>query len=191
MSPNYIVLRSAAYSSLVAVEEYDSAGKSGHDLTRTCLIPIPRTPYISVCCSPFAGPLATLRCPASYADQRRPPVAAFARYRPRGARLWSASRTSPDVAASLRYATHVSRGWPRGLTHALDGYHGGRRECAAHARGASTFLAAGPLHGSVADRRRVRRERNTTEDSVRLIGKTRRVEECGHGLVSIAVSECE
>jgi hypothetical protein len=47
------------------------------------------------------------------------------------------------------------------------------------------------VNGSVADRCRVRRERNATEDSVRLIGKTRRVEQCGHGLVGIAVSECK
>jgi hypothetical protein len=42
---------------------------------------------------------------------------------------------------------------------------------------------------SVTDRRRVRRERNATEDPVRLIGKTRRVEKSGQGFVRVAVAE--
>jgi hypothetical protein len=40
MSADCNVLRPAAYPRLVAVEEYDSAGKTGHGWCNACLIPI-------------------------------------------------------------------------------------------------------------------------------------------------------
>src|SRR5450755_3595209 len=59
----------------------------------------------------------------------------------------------------------------------------------ANARDINISLSS--VQPSVANGRRVRVERNSTEDSVSLIGKTRRVKECSHGLISIAVSECQ
>lgn len=59
----------------------------------------------------------------------------------------------------------------------------------AGARGIGRIKPPRAATGSVAHRCWARRHGNATEDSVRLIGKARRVEQRGQGLVGIAVAE--